>query len=64
MTLPFVIKFARDRAGQDLIDYALMGGLLALVAGAVLPSVAAIIATTFNDITSAVLNRVSSGPRT
>jgi|SRR5215469_10083153 len=60
MTLLSVIRFARDRAGQDLIDYALIAGLLALVVGAILPSVASIIVTIFNHISSAILTRVSS----
>ena len=59
-----VLRLARDKTGQDLIDYALIAGFLALVAGAVMPSVAEILGKIFGDISSAILTRMSSGART
>lgn len=64
MECPSLIRLARDKAGQDLIDYALIAGFLALAAGAVMPSIAAILAKIFGEISSAILTRMSSGART
>ena len=38
----------RDRRGQDLIEYALMAGLVAVAAGAIMPNVASNISTIFS----------------
>ncbi len=35
-----VQEFLRDEAGQDLIEYALLAGMVAVAAGAVIPPVA------------------------
>lgn len=37
--LAFRIRIARDRRGQELIEYALLAGLLATVAVAILPEI-------------------------
>ena len=42
----------RNRRGQDLIEYALMAGFVAVAAGAVMPNVAASISTIFSQIAS------------
>ena len=42
----------RDRRGQDLIEYALMAGFVAVAAGAFMPNVAGSISTIFSDIAS------------
>jgi len=47
-----LIKLARDVRGQDLIEYALMAGFVAVAAGAVMPSVAASISTIFSQVSS------------
>ena len=39
-------------AGQDLIEYALMAGFVAVAAGAVMPSVAVSISTVFSQVSS------------
>ena len=44
--------FWRDTQGQDLIEYALMAGFVAVAAGAVMPQVAGSITTIFGKITS------------
>jgi Flp pilus assembly pilin Flp len=42
----------RDRRGQDLIEYALMAGFVAVAAGAIMPGVAASINTIFSEVNS------------
>ena len=42
----------KDRRGQDLIEYALMAGFVAVAAGAVMPSVATSISQIFSEIGS------------
>ena len=42
----------KDRRGQDLIEYALMAGFVAVAAGAVMPSVASSISTIFSEVSS------------
>ncbi len=45
-------KFWRDRKGQDLIEYALMVGFVAVAAGAVMPSISGSISTIFSKMGS------------
>ena len=42
----------RDENGQDLIEYALMAGFVAVAAGAVMPGVASSISTIFSKVSS------------
>ena len=46
------IKALRDTRGQDLIEYALMAGFVAVAAGAVMPGVASSISTIFSKVAS------------
>jgi Flp pilus assembly pilin Flp len=46
------IKALRDTRGQDLIEYALMAGFVAVAAGAVMPGVADSISTIFSQVAS------------
>jgi pilus assembly protein Flp/PilA len=48
----FLMRTWRDRRGQDLIEYALMAGFVAVAAGAIMPSVASSISTIFSQISS------------
>jgi pilus assembly protein Flp/PilA len=41
----------KDTRGQDLIEYALMAGFVAVAAGAVMPNVSTQISTIFSKIT-------------
>lgn len=50
----------RDQHGQDLIEYALMAGFVAIAAGAVMPGVATQISTIFSKVTSH-LTRAAAG---
>jgi pilus assembly protein Flp/PilA len=52
-------QLSRDAQGQDLIEYALMAGFVAVAAGAIMPNVASSISTIFSQITS-VLASASS----
>ena len=46
------IQALRDTRGQDLIEYALMAGFVAVAAGAVMPGVASSISTIFSQVGS------------
>ena len=48
-------SFWRDTRGQDLIEYALMAGFVAVAAGAVMPSVSTSISTIFSKIGSVLV---------
>jgi Flp pilus assembly pilin Flp len=45
-------KIWRDERGQDLIEYALMAGFVAVAAGAIMPNVASSISTIFSQVSS------------
>jgi len=46
------LKAIKDTRGQDLIEYALMAGFVAVAAGAVMPGVASSISTIFSQVGS------------
>lgn len=46
--------------GQDLIEYALMAGFVAVAAGALMPNIAASISTVFSKITSVMADAAAS----
>jgi len=46
------LKAIKDTRGQDLIEYALMAGFVAVAAGAVMPGVASSISTIFSTVAS------------
>ncbi len=48
----FKLKVWKDNHGQDLIEYALMAGFVAVAAGAVMPGVADSISTIFSKVGS------------
>ena len=50
--LALKLKVLKDTRGQDLIEYALMAGFVAVAAGAVMPGVAGSISTVFSKISS------------
>jgi Flp pilus assembly pilin Flp len=54
-------RLAKDVRGQDLIEYALMAGFVAVTAGAVMPGVASSISTIFSQIGSVMVNAASQG---
>jgi pilus assembly protein Flp/PilA len=50
----FIAGLRRDCAGQDLIEYALMAGFVAVSAGALLPSIATSISSIYSQVASVV----------
>ncbi len=46
------LKALKDTRAQDLIEYALMAGFVAVAAGAVMPGVASSISTIFSKVSS------------
>ena len=51
----------KDNKGQDLIEYALMAGFVAVAAGAIMPGVATSISTIFSKIASVMTNAANQG---
>jgi pilus assembly protein Flp/PilA len=52
--LVWKLRIWKDTSGQDLIEYALMAGFVAVAAGAIMPDVASSISTIFSQISSAL----------
>ncbi len=44
------LRIWKDTRGQDLIEYALMAGFVAVAAGAIMPDVSASISTIFSKV--------------
>jgi pilus assembly protein Flp/PilA len=60
-TLIFLMRTWRDRRGQDLIEYALMAGFVAVAAGAIMPNVASSISTIFSSVASVMTAASTQG---
>ena len=54
------LKIWKDRKGQDLIEYALMAGFVAVAAGAIMPGVASSINIVFSKVNSLMIDAASS----
>jgi pilus assembly protein Flp/PilA len=50
------LRIMKDTRGQDLIEYALMAGFVAVAAGAIVPGVATSIRTIFNKVSATMSN--------
>ena len=55
------LRIWKDKRGQDLIEYALMAGFVAVAAGAIMPGVASSISTIFSKISSVMSSAASQG---
>jgi len=55
------LKMWTDQRGQDLIEYALMAGFVAVAAGAIMPGVATSISQIFSKVAS-VLSSANNAP--
>jgi pilus assembly protein Flp/PilA len=55
------LRIWKDTRGQDLIEYALMAGFVAVAAGAIMPGVASSISTIFSKIASVMSNAANTG---
>jgi Flp pilus assembly pilin Flp len=49
-----ILRDLKNTAGQDLIEYALMAGFVAVAAGAVMPGVADSISSIFSQVGSVI----------
>ena len=56
MNLVWKLRIWNDTKGQDLIEYALMAGFVAVAAGAIMPGVSTSISTIFSKIGSVMTN--------
>ncbi len=50
----FFLKLTRDERGQDMVEYALLAGFIAVAAGAVLPGISDALSTIFSKMASVV----------
>jgi pilus assembly protein Flp/PilA len=55
------LKIWKDNKGQDLIEYALMAGFVAVAAGAIMPGVATSISVIFSKISSVMAGAAATG---
>ncbi len=55
------LQILHDTKGQDLIEYALMAGFVAVAAGAIMPNVSANISTIFSKIGSSMSQAATQG---
>jgi pilus assembly protein Flp/PilA len=54
-------SFRADLRGQDLVEYALMAGFVAVTSGALMPGVASNISKIFSQIASVMTNSKNQG---
>jgi Flp pilus assembly pilin Flp len=54
-------RLVHDKRAQDLIEYALMAGFVAVTAGAIMPGVADSISTIFSKVASVMTGAASQG---
>jgi pilus assembly protein Flp/PilA len=55
------LQIWKDTRGQDLIEYALMAGFVAVAAGAIMPGVATSISTIFSKVASVMAAASTAG---
>ncbi len=61
MDMALRLRILKDTKGQDLIEYALMAGFVAVAAGAIMPNVAASISTVFSKVSSLLVSAAGQG---
>jgi pilus assembly protein Flp/PilA len=61
--MEFLLKLRiwKDQHGQDLIEYALMAGFVAVAAGAIMPGVAGSISKIFSKVASSMSAAANQG---
>jgi pilus assembly protein Flp/PilA len=52
----YIRKFWKDTSGQDLVEYALVAGMVAVAAVATVPSLTNVISNVFSKVGSIVAN--------
>ncbi|MBV6432668.1 MAG: hypothetical protein IANPNBLG_02810 [Bryobacteraceae bacterium] len=60
VNLVWKLRIWKDTRGQDLIEYALMAGFVAVAAGAIMPNISASISTIFSKISSVMTQAAAS----
>ena len=55
------LRILKDTRGQDMIEYALMAGFVAVAAGAIMPNVATSISTIFSKVASVMTAAATQG---
>ena len=56
----YLVRAWKDTRGQDLIEYALLAGFVAVAAGAIMPGVATSISTIFNKLSNVMASAAGS----
>ena len=59
--IAYRLRIWKDTKGQDLIEYALMAGFVAVAAGAIMPGVATQVGTIFSKVNSQLSNAAAQG---
>lgn len=59
--LPFNLSLWKNEQGQDLIEYALMAGFVAVAAGSIMPGVANSISTIFSKVACVMSKSATQG---
>ena len=59
--LVWKLRIWKDTRGQDLIEYALMAGFVAVAAGAIMPGVSTSISRIFSKVASVMTASASQG---
>jgi pilus assembly protein Flp/PilA len=59
--LTYLLQLVKDTRGQDLIEYALMAGFVAVAAGAIMPGVSTSISSIFSSIGSVLSSSAAQG---
>ena len=60
----WMLKIWMDNRGQDLIEYALMAGFVAVASGAIMPGVASSISVIFSRVASVMSSASAPGSAT
>jgi pilus assembly protein Flp/PilA len=55
----FFVNFCRDDQGQDLVEYALAAGMVAVAAVAVMPTLSSVVSNVFSKIGSIITSSVN-----
>ena len=56
-----IARLLHDESGQDLIEYALMAGFVAVAAGSIMPGVSTNISRIFSKVASSMTAAASTG---
>lgn len=60
-TMLLKLRIMKDTRGQDLIEYALMAGFVAVAAGAIVPGIATSISSIFSRLSGVMTSAAAQG---